>query len=95
MNKSKGSPRGKTARLRRCVACREMKEKAELLRVVRSPEGNFAIDESFKAPGRGAYLCKSETCLTKTLKSRGFDRSFKCKVPQEVYEGIPAFAGMT
>jgi len=88
INKSKGSPRGHTPSLRRCVVCRQMKEKAALSRVVRSAEGEFLVDGTMKAAGRGAYLCHDEDCHKKCAKTRAFDRSFKQKVPQEVYDGI-------
>lgn len=66
-----------------------MKLKADLLRVVRnSSDSVYAIDDEGKAPGRGAYLCKDEACMAKALKNRAFDRSFKGKVPQKVYEDL-------
>ena len=89
INKSKGSPRPKKQPERQCIACRQMKPKADLLRVVRSSfGGTYAIDGKGKAPGRGAYLCRDEGCMAKALKSRAFDRSFKGKVPQEIYEDL-------
>ncbi len=72
--------------LRRCVACYEMKEKAKLIRVAKTAQGVVSIDESFKAEGRGAYVCRSKVCMEKTIKKRGFDRSYKSSVPKEVYE---------
>jgi len=65
-----------------------MLDKSELLRVVRSPDGDYAIDETGKAPGRGAYVCRDADCAKMLAKSRGLDRSFKGKVPLHVYEGI-------
>jgi len=63
-----------------------MLEKSTLVRVVKSPEGDsFAVDDTGKSPGRGAYICKSVECLAKVSKSRGFDRSLKTKVPAEIY----------
>lgn len=74
--------------MRCCVSCREVKHKSEFLRAVKTPEGNFSIDFTGKAAGRGAYLCKSEKCATMAKKRRQFDRSFKTKVPAEFYEEI-------
>lgn len=75
--------------LRMCMACNEMKPKADLLRVVRakSADGgcNVFVDKTFKAAGRGAYLCKNLDCLKRVRKSRRIDRIFSCKVPDEVY----------
>jgi len=65
-----------------------MIDKRELLRIVKTPEDNFCIDETGKASGRGAYLCKDEKCLKMLEKSRGLDRSFKGKVPQKIYDEI-------
>jgi len=88
INKTKGSPRGKMPSLRRCVGCRQMLDKTTLLRVTRLPEGGFAVDDTGKALGRGAYMCKSADCLAKTLKKSTFNNSFKSKVPQNVYEEL-------
>ena len=62
--------------LRMCVACREMKPKEELMRVV-ADEGGLAHDETYKAGGRGAYVCKSGVCIQKARKIRGFERALK------------------
>lgn len=74
----------KTEPQRRCVACREMKPKRELLRVVRNKDGAAAVDASQKAPGRGAYICKSLSCLEKAEKCRGFERSFRAQIPRDI-----------
>jgi hypothetical protein len=94
INKRKGTtPRGKATPERRCVGCREMKNKKDLLRIVRcnnSVDGvlAFMTDETGKAAGRGAYVCKSEDCLSKAVKNKSFERSFKAKLPPNVYEDI-------
>lgn len=90
INKSKGVPRGKMVSERRCVGCREMKGKNLLVRVVRSPiDGGFSVDETGKAAGRGAYLCKgSHPCLAAAIKSKAFERSFKSKFSQEIYREL-------
>ena len=74
--------------MRQCLGCREMKPKRELIRVVRAPEGGVSLDFHGKKPGRGAYLCPNPDCLKRVRKSRGLERSFKGKVPQEVYEQL-------
>lgn len=73
---------------RRCVACNEQKEKNELLRIVRTPEGNIEIDLTGKKNGRGAYICKSEECLNKVIKSKKLERTFEKEISQELYENI-------
>ncbi|WNX85340.1 YlxR family protein [Agathobaculum sp. NTUH-O15-33] len=76
--------------MRQCLGCREMFPKRELIRVVRSPEGEIALDFKGKAPGRGAYLCKNPACLKKARKSRAIARAFACKVPEAVYDALEA-----
>ena len=70
--------------LRQCLGCREMKPKKELVRVVRSPEGQVDIDFRGKAPGRGAYVCRSAECLKRALKSRALDHSLGLTIPPEI-----------
>ena len=74
--------------LRKCTGCQEMKDKRELVRIVRSNEGEFSIDISGKKPGRGAYVCSNQDCLLKAHKSKGLERSFKSSVPAAVYESL-------
>ena len=74
--------------MRQCVGCREMKPKKELIRVVRSPEGEISLDFRGKAPGRGAYLCPDTACLKKAMKSKALDRGFETTIPQEIYEAL-------
>lgn len=78
---------------RMCVGCREMLDKAELVRVVRSPEGAIALDSTFKAPGRGAYICRKPECLAKIRKARSLERAFKSPVPPEVYDMLEQALG--
>ena len=73
---------------RQCLGCREMKPKPELLRVVRSPEGELSLDFKGKAPGRGAYLCGKPECLKKARKSRAIERALSVAVPEEVYDQL-------
>lgn len=74
--------------VRRCVGCQEMKGKKEMIRVIRTPEGDFLLDATGKKNGRGAYLCPSRECLDKARKSKGLERSFKQAIPKEVYEAL-------
>lgn len=74
---------------RMCVACREMKEKKELFRVVFSDEAQ--IDQTGKLPGRGAYICKSNDCIALGEKKKGFERAFKCDC-RYIYEKLYAEA---
>lgn len=74
--------------LRQCVGCREMKQKKELIRVVKSPEGSVSLDFKGKLPGRGAYVCPSAQCLARARKSRALERAFDTALPPEVYEAL-------
>lgn len=74
--------------MRRCTGCGEMKSKKEMIRVIRTAEGEILLDATGKKNGRGAYLCFSAECLEKAVKSRGLERSLKTPVPQEVYENL-------
>lgn len=74
--------------LRQCIGCDEMKSKKEMIRVLRTAEGEILIDATGRKNGRGAYLCPSCECLKKAVKSKGLDRSFKMAVPREVYEAL-------
>ena len=71
-----------------CLGCQQSLPKKSLVRIVRSPEGEYAVDATGKLPGRGAYICPKAECFEKAQKSRGLERSFKGKVPQEVYEQL-------
>ena len=70
-----------------CVGCGEMKPKAELLRIAKK-DGDFSVDISGKLPGRGAYICKGESCREKFEKQRSFERAFKGAVPPDIKEII-------
>lgn len=73
---------------RQCIGCRESKDKKELIRVVKTPEGEIVLDYTGRQNGRGAYLCAREECLMKARKSNALSRSFKMNVPQETYEAL-------
>lgn len=68
------------------MGCNEHKPKGELIRVVRSPEGDISLDFTGRKNGRGAYLCRSVACLRKAAKSRRIDRVLECTVPESVWE---------
>lgn len=65
-----------------------MKNKKELIRVVRNENGEFSLDFTGKKSGRGAYVCPNLECIEKAQKNRGFERSFKTAVPKDVYENL-------
>ena len=74
--------------MRQCLGCREMKPKAELVRIVRSPEGAVTLDLKGRAPGRGAYLCRSSECLKRALKSKALERVFSMKIEENLEEAL-------
>lgn len=74
--------------LRKCVGCGEMKSKKEMMRVLKTTEGEFVLDATGKKNGRGAYLCFSKECLEKAVKSKGLERSFQQSIPKEVFEKL-------
>ena len=71
--------------MRMCVGCREMKPKRELIRVVRSAEGEIRVDTTSKAPGRGAYLCPNQACLERAVKTRALERALEGKIDETVW----------
>ena len=74
--------------MRQCTGCREMKLKRELVRVVRSPEGDISLDFKGKSPGRGAYVCPDPACLKKAVKSKALDRALETTIPEEIYDRL-------
>lgn len=74
--------------MRKCLGCNESKPKSELIRIVRSPEGEISLDFIGKKSGRGAYLCKCQECFLKMKKSRRADRSLDVQIPEEIYERL-------
>ena len=65
-----------------------MKSKKEMIRVIRTSEGEFLLDATGRKNGRGAYLCPNSDCLAKAVKNKGLERSFKQAIPKEVYEAL-------
>ena len=76
--------------MRMCVGCREMKPKRELLRVVKSPEGEISLDSTGKKPGRGAYVCRNAACLQRAVKSRQLERALEHPIDEAVFEALRA-----
>ena len=74
--------------LRMCTGCGEMKPKKELVRVVRSKEGEISLDLTGRKAGRGAYVCRSLDCLKKARKTRRIEHSLDCQIPDEVYDAM-------
>ena len=74
--------------MRQCTGCREHKPKRELVRVVRSPQGEVSLDFKGKSPGRGAYICPDAQCLAKARKSRAIERALEVQIPDEIYEKL-------
>ena len=83
--------------LRTCIGCQEQKNKRELMRIVRTPEGNVVMDPSGKLAGRGTYICKKRSCLETAAKGKRFERSLKHSVSpavvQEIAEQLPEDEG--
>lgn len=73
---------------RTCMACQEKKAKRDLVRIVRSPEGEISVDLTGKKPGRGAYICPNLECLNKVIKSKRLERSLETTISQEIYESL-------
>ena len=76
--------------IRQCLGCNEHKPKAEMIRVVRSPEGEISLDTKGKTSGRGAYVCFSVKCLNKARKSKRIERALDCVIPEQVYDDMEA-----
>ncbi len=74
--------------MRKCVGCGEMKNKKEMMRVLKTSDDQILLDVTGKKNGRGAYVCFSKECLEKAMKNKGLERSFKQAIPKEVYERL-------
>ncbi len=91
--------RQKKIPVRKCIGCAEMKEKKQLVRVVKAPDvkddngeiiqrGEISVDLTGKKPGRGAYICGNPDCLAAARKAKRFERAFSCKIPDEIYDRL-------
>ena len=78
----------KKIRMRQCVGCREMKGKKEMLRIIKTPEGEILLDATGKKNGRGAYICQDRECLKKAVRTKGLERSLKTAVPEDVIKNL-------
>ena len=74
--------------LRKCTGCQEMKSKKEMLRILRTAEGEIIVDISGRKNGRGANVCRCMDCFEKAVKSKGLERALKVRVPEETYESL-------
>ena len=74
--------------LRKCTGCQEMKNKKEMIRVIKTPEGEIMIDATGKKNGRGAYICCSSACFHQAIKTKGIERSLKTSIPTDIYEEL-------
>lgn len=77
-----------TVPARMCLSCREMKDKNLLVRIVRAKDGTISVDETGKAAGRGAYICKTEACVRLAIKQKALNRAFKTNVAADIYEAL-------
>lgn len=75
---------------RKCVGCGEHRDKGDLWRIVRTPEGNVTLDKTSRAAGRGAYICKNIKCLRAAQKTRRLASNLEVNIPDEVYAAIQA-----
>jgi len=82
MMKTKKTP------MRMCVGCRESKDKRQLIRVVRGPEGDVSLDPTGKKAGRGAYVCRNTDCLTRAIRRRQLERQLEVSLTPEVQEAL-------
>lgn len=74
--------------LRKCTGCQEMKSKKDMMRILRTPEGEIVLDTTGRKNGRGAYVCRCMSCFEAAVRNRGLERSLKMKVPEETYESL-------
>lgn len=83
-------PKVKKIPQRQCVGCRTMRDKKDLIRVVKTPEGEIVLDTTGKKSGRGAYVCPELQCLQKARKARALERALDISIPGEVYDALEA-----
>lgn len=80
--------------MRQCIGCGEMKSKKELLRILRTQEGEILLDATGRKNGRGAYICPNAECLKKAKRSKGLERSFKMRIDDEIYDNLTKEIGI-
>ena len=76
--------------MRMCVGCREMKEKREMIRIVKTPEGNAEVDPTGKKSGRGAYICRQTECLRRSIRQKQLERQLEIILTPEIIETLNA-----
>lgn len=76
---------------RKCIVCGELKDKGDLLRIVKNKEEGILIDESGKVNGRGAYVCKNEECIRGLRRTNKLNQAFKMKIEDDIYEELEAY----
>lgn len=74
--------------MRKCIGCQEMKNKKEMMRILRTTEDQVVLDITGKKNGRGAYICFSKECFARAVKSKALERSLKMSIPQEIYDSL-------
>ncbi|MCR5769870.1 MAG: YlxR family protein [Butyrivibrio sp.] len=74
--------------MRQCIGCGEMKSKKELIRIIKTPEGEIVLDKTGRQNGRGAYICNDVECFKKARKNKGLERSFKQSINAEIYDAL-------
>ena len=74
--------------MRTCMGCQEMKNKKELIRIVRTPEGEIVIDRTGKKSGRGAYICPQMECLEKAIRHKSIERALETAIEEPVYQTL-------
>ena len=74
--------------VRLCVGCQEPHNKRDMIRIVKSPEGEFSVDTTGKKSGRGAYICRNIECFNSAVKQHRLEKSFKCQIDVNVYEQL-------
>lgn len=79
--------------LRKCTGCGEMKPKKELVRIVKSPEGEIELDLTGRKAGRGAYICRDASCLKTARKAKRLEKAFSCSIPDSVYDELEGSLG--
>ena len=73
---------------RTCLGCREVRNKNELVRIVRTPEGEVIVDAKGRANGRGAYICSNAECLRKAVRTKALERALKIEIPEAIIESL-------
>ena len=90
MAKKQQQPAPKKIPMRQCLGCNEHKPKTELVRILRTPEGEITLDLTGKKSGRGAYICKNPACLKKLRKNRRAETNLGVSIPEEVWDALEA-----